>query len=248
MPLQLRLQDEVHELSIFGAVAVGDVRVVELPVCRRRRVSAALPRPGCHFQVPALRAPSPFPHMRTGLRPAPQTQAPPTTPHQYRILRGGLETADWPPGPLLRTLCSPGLGCVCPSPGMYAHPSPAGLMRPYSPPPEPLRLPGAALHGGSLGRLIPQAPRPPTVHLHLPVIVLVPELHVEPALHVEQGRQKQGQQDQQRGQHRRQVACGAWGQSCSLSGCSPHPAPPAPRLLGPLLPVPLYPPHQLSRE
>lgn len=31
---QLRLQDEVHELPIFGAVAVGDVGVVELPVCK----------------------------------------------------------------------------------------------------------------------------------------------------------------------------------------------------------------------
>lgn len=53
MPLQLRLQDEVHELPVLRAVAVGDVGVVELPVCGRRRVSAAgFPACTSHLQGP----------------------------------------------------------------------------------------------------------------------------------------------------------------------------------------------------
>lgn len=70
MPLQLRLQDEVHELPVLRAVAVGDVGVVELPVCGRRRVSAAaFPAWTSHLQGPLN-----LPPCAREARQAPQTR------------------------------------------------------------------------------------------------------------------------------------------------------------------------------
>lgn len=63
----------------------------------------------------------------------------------------------------------------------------------------------------------PHVRAPRTVHLHLPILVLVPEQHIEPTLHVQQRHQEQGQQGQERGQHRGHMSRQAWGQSRCLS-------------------------------